>query len=339
MRMQNISRFLIGQGHQVHWVAGWFPGCSELPPEPGLRLTFVGKTPKLRAAFYALRALSKLRKFSREADVVVEDFSPYAPIFSWGIKSVPIVLQLQNYVGKHFLVRNRIIGPLLFWIESVYPRLFSHIVVVGDALRHRFSIDAAVIPQGVSESAFAVSPEAGSYIAFLGRIDFDQKGIDLLLDAAAKTGLPIRIAGGGTELPRLLKALEPLPNVVHVGYLGELDKFDFLARSRFAVLPSRFEGEPTSVVETAACGKAVLVSNIPEMAYAVEEGFGRAFRSGDADDLARTMTELWADVPKLEAMGRAGRKFAEDRAWSAIGNRFETYLLDVIRKFAALKGA
>jgi len=329
LRMQNLSRYLAARGHQVHWVAGWFPSCEDLPPEPNLRMSFIGRTPKLRTATYALTAAWRMREFSRDADVVIDDFSPFAPIFSQRLTDRKVVLQLQNFAGKTLFRAYPGVGIAYWLIEALYPRSFKNIVVLGEALRLRYSLPATIIPQGVADAAFATVPEAGDYIAFLGRIDFNQKGLDLLLKAAAKTGLPIRIAGKGPDLPRLQDALSSLPNVSYIGQLGEPEKFEFLAKSRYAIVPSRFEGEAMSIVEAAACAKAVLVSTVPEIAYAVDHGFGRSFPTGDASALAALMTEMWHD-PALPEMGARGRAFSADRSWASIGARFERYLLDIV---------
>lgn len=327
--MQRLARFLTSRGHSVHWVAGWFPGCEGLPPELGLRMTFVGKASLLRSARYALVVLSRLAEFSSDADVIVEDFSPYAPTFSF-LARPPAALQIQNHFGTAFLRRHPLLSPALWLIEKIYPRFFRHRIFVGTALLRRHKNRGALIPQGVESTALTLPSTSGDYIAFLGRLDFNQKGLDLLLKAAALTGLPVRIAGQGPGLERLQAALSGLPHVKHVGHLDEESKFRFLAESRFVVLPSRFEGEPVSMTEAAACGKGVLVSNIPELAYTVQNGFGQAFQKGNAADLARRMEALWKNPEILRDMGKHGRAFAKTRTWEEIGHQFESHLLNLI---------
>lgn len=98
-------------------------------------------------------------------------------------------------------------------------------------------------------------------------------------------------------------------------------------------MPSRFEGQGIVALEAAALGKPLIVSDIPELYYVVENGFGICFKKDDPEDLAKKIKFLW-DNPKLTAaMGKKGRQFAQNFTWEQIAKTYEEYLLQTYREF------
>jgi glycosyltransferase involved in cell wall biosynthesis len=165
------------------------------------------------------------------------------------------------------------------------------------------------------------------YVAFLGRMDFHQKGLDLLLDAIKSMELPVRFAGAGPEVNRLQAALRNLSGSEFLGKLHGPEKWDFLRGARFVVIPSRFEGQPIVAIEAAAAGTPILASPIPELAFVQEEGIGRSFPKLDSQTLRTGLLEMWEATSDSALYQEAMRKFASTRDWNHIGEQFEAALL------------
>jgi glycosyltransferase involved in cell wall biosynthesis len=96
------------------------------------------------------------------------------------------------------------------------------------------------------------------------------------------------------------------------------------------VIPSRFEGGPLTAIEAAAFGKPVVVSDIPELSYAVEADFGLQARREDAKDLADKIKHLMENAALRQEMGRKARHYAKDFTWDAIAGQYESFLLDAL---------
>jgi len=78
------------------------------------------------------------------------------------------------------------------------------------------------------------------------------------------------------------------------------------------VLPSYREGLPRVLVEAAACGRAVVTTDVPGCRDAVEPDVtGLLVPPKDPQSLARAVRTLVDDPIRRAAMGRAGRAFAE----------------------------
>lgn len=83
-------------------------------------------------------------------------------------------------------------------------------------------------------------------------------------------------------------------------------------RAHIVVLPSYREGLPKSLVEAAACGRAVVTTDVPGCRDAIEPGVtGLLVPVHDAAALAAAVQRLADDVALRQAMGLAGRNLAE----------------------------
>lgn len=88
---------------------------------------------------------------------------------------------------------------------------------------------------------------------------------------------------------------------------------DVFARSHIVVLPSYREGLPKVLVEAAACGRAVVTTDVPGCRDAIEADIsGLLVPVRDAVALANAILRLLEDPELRHAMGRAGRKLAEN---------------------------
>lgn len=95
--------------------------------------------------------------------------------------------------------------------------------------------------------------------------------------------------------------------------LGERsDIAELYATSHMAVLPSYREGLPRSLIEAAACSRAVVTTDVPGCRDAIEPDVtGLLVPSHDARALADAIGRLADDEALRQRMGTAGRELAE----------------------------
>lgn len=90
------------------------------------------------------------------------------------------------------------------------------------------------------------------------------------------------------------------------------DMPNVLPQAHLVVLPSYREGLPKGLIEAAACGRAVVTTDVPGCRDAIEEGVtGVLVAVRDASALARGIYSLLEEPSRLEVMGAAGRALAE----------------------------
>ena len=102
-------------------------------------------------------------------------------------------------------------------------------------------------------------------------------------------------------------------NVEILGFRG--DVATIFAMSHIVVLPSSYgEGIPKVLIEAAACGRAVVTTDIPGGREAIEPGkSGLLVPPRDADALADAIQLLIENQDLRRQMGRAGRELAKQR--------------------------
>ncbi|WP_296509647.1 glycosyltransferase family 4 protein [Rhodoferax sp.] len=118
------------------------------------------------------------------------------------------------------------------------------------------------------------------------------------------TGNPASIEAGEIESWKQQGVVEVLGHSTDIAAI--------MAKVQVVVLPSYREGLPKVLIEAAACGRAVVTTDVPGCRDAIEAGVtGLLVPPKDAYRLVEAIRQLLENRAKCEAMGQAGRKRAE----------------------------
>jgi glycosyltransferase involved in cell wall biosynthesis len=336
VRVYELSRRLARKGHDITVVSGKYPG-SEDYAEGSLKYRFVGSESNylFSTLLYAFAAARFVMRHGSGFDVLIEDFAPWNPVFSSLLTKRPVVLHVNHREGFNILRRWPVRGLPFYLIDTFYPGLFRHVTALSEWTRRKIKVpDATILPAGVNSSMLdkgALDVEdRGDYILYVGRLHIKNKGLDTLMEAMRSVkGARLVVAGRGGDEDRL-RAMASGLDVEFAGFVDEKTKIELVRGAKLFILPSRFEGWGIVVLEAAACGKAVVVSDIPELSFAVDAGFGVSFSTGDPDDLAeKTNSLLERDEERLE-MGHRAERYAMDYTWDGIAGKCEGMLLGII---------
>jgi len=182
----------------------------------------------------------------------------------------------------------------------------------------------ALIPgSGVDTSRFVPLPEPGppTTCAYVGRM-LALKGVTTLIEAFAllgKRGVALRLllAGDcdrenpGSLAPEQLREFASLYGIQWLGHVTDVR--EVWANAHFAVLASRGgEGLPKSLLEAAACGRAMVATDVPgsrEIAIAGETAL--TVPAGDPEALAKAMAEMASDPALRARFGANARALVE----------------------------
>jgi glycosyltransferase involved in cell wall biosynthesis len=162
--------------------------------------------------------------------------------------------------------------------------------------------DTHVLPHPVRAPAARSDPGAGAYALFAARLE-PEKGLGVAVDACRIAGLPLVVAGEGSERARF----DGAPGVTFAGHVGESELVALRAGARVALVPSlTAETFGLAAVEAFAAGLPVAASNIGALPELVPADW--LAPPGDAAALAATIARLAADP----AAGARARERALD---------------------------
>jgi len=182
--------------------------------------------------------------------------------------------------------------------------------------------DIALIPgSGVDvEHLMPMAEPAGTFtIAFVGRL-LDDKGVRTLVRAhelLAQRGIAIRTLLAGEPDPsnpasipdQVLAGWRRVPGLELLGHVEDIR--GVWAQAHVAVLPSRREGLPKSLLEAAACGRALIATDVPGCREIVRNGInGLLVPPDDAGALANAIESLMRDSAMRARFAGASRTIA-----------------------------
>jgi glycosyltransferase involved in cell wall biosynthesis len=143
-------------------------------------------------------------------------------------------------------------------------------------------------------------------LLYVGRLS-PEKGIDVLLQAAAESEAPLRIAGDGPELAAL-RASAPR-NITFLGAIARAEVLTEMSRARALVVPSLwYEGFPMVIVEAFANGTPVIASDLGGRSEIVQSGVnGALVPAANVDLLKQGMRAFLDDRALSDRCGQAAR--------------------------------
>jgi glycosyltransferase involved in cell wall biosynthesis len=177
---------------------------------------------------------------------------------------------------------------------------------------------------GVDTTKLVPLPEPPPPItaAFVGRMLAD-KGVLTLINAFSaltKRGVPLKLLLAGDcdkENPGSLapKQLREFASAFGIHWLGHVpDIRDVWRQAHFAVLASRREGLPKSLLEAAAYGRPMVATDVPGCReIAIEGETALTVPVDDAAALANAITRMASDAPLRERLGKRARQLVETK--------------------------
>jgi len=191
---------------------------------------------------------------------------------------------------------------------------------------------ALIAGSGVDTARLVPLPEPAGppTVAFVGRL-LEDKGIRTLIAAhrlLRARGADARLLIAGTPDPANPASVSheeaaSWNNEPGITWLRQVDDISGLwARAQVAVLPSRREGLPLSLLEAAACGRAMVATDVPGCReIAIPDLTGLLVPVDDATALADAIERLLRDAELRTQFAAAARRLVVERFSSEIIGR------------------
>lgn len=213
------------------------------------------------------------------------------------------------------------------------------------------SLDAGnglVVPNGISAAEFSQLPARGHFRArhpelanrtlflFLGRIDIQQKAVDLIVESfaelAASNAEAMLLLAGPSEgadaglVRELIRQRGLEGRVRFLGLVSGAAKLELLRDADVFLMPSRYEGLSIALLEAMASGLPVILSDRAGLHRQVARHGCGIVVSPAAAPVTAAMLRL-SDPALRQRMGEAGRALVlREHTWTVIAQRLEEVL-------------
>jgi phosphatidyl-myo-inositol alpha-mannosyltransferase len=280
-----------------------------------------------------------------EYDIWIESFTPpfsttLLPLFT----SRPVVGLAHMLSGEDMQRKYRLPFKLA---ETIGLKVYQYFIVTTLFMKNKVlginkNAKVEILENGIDKSLLnnkriAVSPK---HILYLGRIEINQKGLDILIESyksiCRKIKYPLIIAGSGTDSEefklRQLIDKSGLANKIHfVGRVEGEIKNHLLQDSLCLVMPSRFESFGIVVLEAFAFGVPVVTFSIPSLSW-IPDTCSFKVHPYSASELAEKLyfTGKHPDVCRFR--GSNGKKFAKNYDWDVIAEKYRVFLNSILNR-------
>jgi glycosyltransferase involved in cell wall biosynthesis len=270
-----------------------------------------------------------------------------------GVPAVVNAVTGVGFVASSPTLRARLLRrPMDFALARLLERANSRVIVQNEddrALLLALNAGAAeriivIRGSGVDTAHFQAVPEPPSppvIAGYAGRLLAD-KGIAALVEAQQslqRRGNDLRLMLAGTPDPEnassidaaTLAAWRHLPGIT---WLGEVEDIRTLwSQAHIAVLASRREGLPKSLLEAAAMGRPLVATDVPGCREIARDGVNALLvPADDARALAQALERLAGDAALRQRFGAASRALVESAlAADAVGAATVACYRDLLR--------
>ncbi len=336
----------LAKRHDITVLTPNFEKAQKVQFNEGIKYVRVGdKFRNHRSTYYfSFYAMAPFEAMKHDCDILVEDLMPPADVTITPLlnRGVPIVASVQWFFAEKIA---KILKIPFHVIRKKGIKNYSNFIALTTDMEAKIhdlhpNANIRVIPEGVDRALFNTKPVYNDFILYLGRLDKQQKGIDILIEAfsmvAGKTHIDLVVAGAGESegLMRNLVSKYGLEKRVHfIGNIGFKKKQDLLSKCRFVAMPSRYETFGMVATESFASTKTVVAFNIPNLRNVARKEHALLVEPFNCGEYARALNLLLNDLPKCIALGKKAREFAKSYMWDAIAISQEKFYFDCIESF------
>jgi glycosyltransferase involved in cell wall biosynthesis len=216
-------------------------------------------------------------------------------------ENIPAVLTEHTSIKKYYrsIVHRLCVGYAL--------RRLKMVISVSNALRKEIlevrKGEVVVIPNVVDTKSFMTGNSPGNNminIGFLGNMNSNNKGLDLLLGAVAAidhSDIRLHVGGTGILMQQFKSMADSLGLAGITEFYGEIEaknKTEFYSKLDFFVLPSRYETFGIVLVEAMASGLPVIASKCGGPEDIVTPETGLLIEKDDAVALSEALQKMKA---------------------------------------------
>ncbi len=271
-------------------------------------------------------------------DVWIESFNPpYSTAFLPLFTNKPVIGLAHILSGE---VMKAKYGLPFDIYEKAGLRLYKQVIVpteqlASDIQKTSPKTQTVIIPNGLVHRDLPPVPSSEHYMLFLGRLDWKQKGLDMLIKSYAliKDRIPYKLylAGHGTDneiafLRELIHKNNLEEYIILKGRVEGDQKDMMLANTDFVVIPSRYEGMSLVALEAFAYKKPIVCFDIPGFQWVEHPRIALKAKPFDLHEYAQLMVVLAREENTRLEMGERAYNLIKEYNWDRTAKNYEDFI-------------
>ncbi|MBI1863484.1 glycosyltransferase family 4 protein [Candidatus Microgenomates bacterium] len=345
--IHEIARRLCAD-YRVTVLTGMFPGAADSTVRNGVKYKRIS-TSGLGARIGHLAFTAQLPYYAKTLhyDIWIDSFTPPFSVSTLPLISTKPVIGLVHMLASEDMERKY---KLPFGaIERAGIKWYRSFIVLSPAIKKKIQTinpqaQITMIPNGVALPKVSKKMLPPKHILYMGRIEMNQKGLDLLLNSyakiASKISHPLVIAGAGgpTEMLQLKKLISTLDLTNRVKLVGRVTgeyKERLIRNSLCVVCPSRFETFPLIALETMSYKKCLVSFDIEGLAW-IPRDHSIKIRPFQVNALANKLLHLSQKPSRAEAIGERSYAVASKYDWDASAKKFADCVAETLKSPATV---
>jgi len=224
-------------------------------------------------------------------------------------------------------------------IQNLGIKSYKKIIVTSETIQKKIKkinpqSSVAVISNGV-DKVQRPTMKKQKYLLFLGRIEVDQKGIDLLLEAFKEfykqnNTYQLIIAGDGDvkeveKVKQLIEEFDLKKSVVLKGKISGKTKDLLLKNAACVIVSSRFETYSLVALEAMSYGAPLVCFSIDGLQWIPAKAAIKV-KPFDIKQLTKSIVKVVSDTKYSQQMIKEGNTYAKQFTWDFIAKQYDKYI-------------
>jgi len=228
-------------------------------------------------------------------------------------------------------------------IQNSGIKKYHHMITTSEMIKKKIEkiypkISPIIISNGIT-AVYKPLLNKKNYILFLGRIEVDQKGIDLLISAFKKfyeknENYKLIIAGSGdtreiAKVKEIIRKENLEKEILLKGKVAGKVKESLLREATCVVISSRFETYSLVALEAMAYGTAVVCFAIDGLSW-IPKNVAKKIKPFDIESLAKALTSIVSDKEATQKTVKEANVYAKQFTWDAIAKKYIEYISSLV---------
>ena len=328
----------LGEKNDIEVFCSKYPNYKDYTLD-NVKYTHIGlgtNNPKINNIAYLLALPVSVISF--KADVILENFTaPISTCFSPIFTKIPVIGISSFFSSGNMDQKYKINFSI---IEKFGVKFYKYFIALNLQDEEKIKklnpkINSKVIYNGVDKKYLKMKTVEKDYVLFIGRIDVNQKGLDILIQSFNKIkdlindDLYIMGAGPDENIVNDLISKHNLQSRVRLlGKLSGNTKDKYLSEAKIIVFPSRYEGHSIASLEALALGKPLVVFDIAGFSW-IDNVTAIKVKPFSEDLYSKGIEKLINDRDLRYSMSKKAKNLALKFTWENTAAQYKDFIKQI----------